>query len=76
MIVFDTNVLSELMRSKPFLQVVDWVRIQPTTSLFTTYITEAEMRYGIELLPADARKDGLQIDSAGQDSRHSIQQSW
>ena len=59
MIVLDTNVLSELMRPRPSSQVVRWVGDQPTAELFTTAITEAEIFYGIELLPKGKRRDGL-----------------
>lgn len=59
MIILDTNVLSELMRSKPFPQVIAWVAKQSATELFTTSITEAEIFYGIELLPKSKRPEGL-----------------
>ena len=59
MIVLDTNVLSELMRPKPFAQVVAWVALQPAAELFTTAITEAEIFYGIELLAKSKRRDSL-----------------
>jgi hypothetical protein len=59
MIILDTNVLSELMRSKPSPRVVTWVAKQPTAELFTTSITEAEIFYGIELLTKGKRRAGL-----------------
>ncbi len=59
MIILDTNVLSELLRPKPSAQVVSWVEKQPAAELFTTSITEAEIFYGIELLPKGKRRDGL-----------------
>ncbi len=49
MIILDTNVLSELMRPKPSPGLVASVAKQPTTELFTTSITEAEIFYGIQL---------------------------
>jgi predicted nucleic acid-binding protein len=58
-IVFDTNVISELMRSEPSLAVVDWVRSRPVSELYTTSITLAEVRYGIERLPNGSRKQLL-----------------
>jgi len=57
--VLDTNVLSELMRPKPSPRVVAWLTSQPATELFTTAITEAEIFYGIELLPKGKRREGL-----------------
>ena len=59
MIILDTNVLSELMRSKPSPGVVAWVARQPAAELFTTSITEAEIFYGIELLTKGKRREGL-----------------
>jgi predicted nucleic acid-binding protein len=58
-IVFDTNVVSELMRSEPSPAVVDWVRARPASELYTTSITLAEIRYGIERLPDGRRKQLL-----------------
>jgi len=56
-IVVDTNVVSELMRPTPSSAVVDWVRYHRERELFTTSITLAEIRYGIERLDAGRRKD-------------------
>ena len=74
MIVLDTNVLSEVLRPVPEPRVVDWLKDQPRTSLFTTTVTRGEILYGIRLLPAGKRRDGLwdaaikifDIDLAGQ----------
>ena len=59
MIILDTNVLSELMRPTPAVQVSEWVAKQPSTELFTTSITEAEILFGIELLTQGKRRQGL-----------------
>src|SRR5271165_4744401 len=59
MIILDTNVLSELMRSEPSRRVLAWVAKQPASELFTTSVTEAEIFYGIELLPKGKRREGL-----------------
>lgn len=56
MIVLDTNVLSEASRPNPSAKVLNWMRSEPLTSLFTTTITEAELLYGIALLPAGRRR--------------------
>lgn len=61
MIVLDTNVLSELMRPSPSVEVVRWVSVQPAAQLFTTAITEAEVFYGIELLAKSRRREGLLV---------------
>ena len=59
MIVIDTNVVSELMRPAPATAVADWVRARRPTELYTTAITLAEIRYGIERLPEGHRKNLL-----------------
>lgn len=59
MIVLDTNVLSELMRSEPDQGVLAWMSSQPLTTLFTTTITQAEILYGLALLPEGRRRDML-----------------
>jgi hypothetical protein len=59
MIILDTNVLSELMRSKPSARVVGWITKQPEAELFTTSITEAEIFYGIDVLPRGKRREHL-----------------
>ncbi len=51
MIVLDTNVLSELMRSHPAAPVFAWAATQPRTALYTTSINKAEIFYGIAVLP-------------------------
>lgn len=57
MIVVDTNVVSELMRPSPDPTVVDWVRTHSQRDLYTTSVTLAEVRYGIERLDAGRRKE-------------------
>ena len=59
MIILDTNVLSELMRPTPAVEVSEWVAKKLPTELFTTSITEAEILLGIELLPLGKRRQGL-----------------
>ncbi len=59
MIVVDTNVVSELMRPSPSSQVRDWLSAQAPGELYTTAVTVAEIRYGLERLPDGRRKDSL-----------------
>jgi len=58
-IVLDTNVLSEVLRANPEPRVVEWLSDQPRASVFTTTITRGEILYGIRVLPAGKRRDGL-----------------
>ena len=50
MIILDTNVLSELMKSQPDKLVVRWIGRHQATSLFITTLTQAEILYGLEIL--------------------------
>jgi toxin FitB len=59
MIIVDTNVAAELMRPAPSATVADWVRSRARSELYTTAITVAEIRYGIERLPDGHRKELL-----------------
>lgn len=59
MIIVDTNVASELMKPSPAPAVRDWVRAHPGNELYTTSITLAEIRCGIERLPAGRRRSLL-----------------
>jgi predicted nucleic acid-binding protein len=60
MIVVDTNVVSELMKSSPSTVVRAWLLAQRPVELFTTSITVAEILNGIERLPEGQRKDAFQ----------------
>jgi len=56
MILLDTNVLSELMRPMPEPKVLTWVDAQSDLNLWTSAITVAEIRLGIQLLPLSRRR--------------------
>jgi toxin FitB len=56
MIVLDTNVLSEPLKREPSSAVLDWLKLQPPSSLFTTAITQSELLYGIQRMPEGKRK--------------------
>ena len=59
MIVLDTNVVSELMRSSPSAEVIEWLAQQTPAEVRTTAVSRAEILYGIELLPAGRRRSGI-----------------
>jgi predicted nucleic acid-binding protein len=58
-IILDTNVVSELMRSAPSPAVGKSLSKYLADDLHTTTITLAEVLYAIELLPAGKRKNEL-----------------
>lgn len=59
MILLDTNIVSELMRPAPSQAVMSWLAAQPAASLFISAITEAELRYGVMLLPEGRKRAEL-----------------
>jgi len=65
MILLDTNVLSELMREAANERVLAWLSRQASSSLFTTALSEAEVRLGLALLPAGKRRVGLESAADG-----------
>ena len=60
MIVLDSNVVSELMKSAPDAAVARWIADQQGMSLYTTSITRAEVLHGLLLLPAGKRRAALE----------------
>lgn len=64
MIILDTNVVSETMRPDPSRKVLEWYRSRQRYHLYTTTITVAETLSGIMMLPAGARRTGMERDAA------------
>lgn len=60
MYIIDTNVASELMRPEPAPAVTAWVVRRDVGDLCLTAISEAELRYGIAIVPAGKRKNDLE----------------
>ena len=63
MIILDTNIVSELMRSAPAESVARWLAGRPATSLCTTTITQAEILLGVHLLPRGKRRDEIEQEA-------------
>ena len=62
MILLDTNVVSETMRNAPCPDVIGWLDAQPLETLYLCAVTVAELRAGVELLPAGKRRTALNED--------------
>ncbi len=60
MIILDTNVVSEAMKSSADETVMSWMSEQPPTALWTTAVTVAEVLYGLAQLPAGRRRAALE----------------
>ena len=60
MILLDTNIVSELMKSAPEPSVLAWIDDMPAAIVFVSAITRAEILYGIALVPEGKRRDRLE----------------
>lgn len=59
MTLLDTNVVSELIRPLADAAVENWIASRPAASLFFSAVGEAELRYGVAIMPAGRRRDVL-----------------
>ena len=57
--LLDTNILSELRRSKPERKVLAFITSQPLELLYVSSVTFAEIRFGIELVTDANRRAKL-----------------
>lgn len=60
MIILDTNIISEIMKSEPSDHVVNWLNQQEAVELFITAITIAEISYGLNVLSKGKRRTTLE----------------
>ena len=59
MILLDTNVVSEVMRTDGEQCVLDWLDQQPGSSVWITSITLMEIRYGLESMPQGRKREEI-----------------
>ena len=57
--LLDTNVVSEWTRPRPNSGVIEWLDQVDEDDVFLSVVTFAELRHGIERLPASARRKRL-----------------
>ena len=60
MFAIDTNVASELMRPNPAPAVAVWIAERDAGEIYLTAVSEAELRYGVAILPAGKRRNALE----------------
>ena len=60
MFVIDTNVASELMRPVPNPAVAAWIAEQDAKAMYLTAVSEAELLYGVAIMPAGRRRNALE----------------
>ena len=59
MIILDTNVVSELLRTAPDPKVVAWLAAEDGADVHLTAINEAELRLGVAIMPDGRRREAL-----------------
>lgn len=59
MILLDTNVVSEVMKTQPAEAVVAWLNGQDSERLYLSAITIGEITCGLRILPDGKRRSGL-----------------
>jgi predicted nucleic acid-binding protein len=59
--LLDTNVVSELRKSRPSPAVVEFVAAQPGEVLFTTEVTFGEIKFGIDQLDDPGRRVDIHL---------------
>ena len=60
MFVIDTNVASELMRPEPTASVAAWIDERDAREMYLTAVSQAELLYGVAIMPAGKRRNALQ----------------
>lgn len=58
--MLDTNVASEIMRPAPASTVMAWIAERDAEELFLTAVSEAELLYGVAIMPAGRRRAMLE----------------
>ena len=61
--IVDTNVASEIGEPRAHPAVLAWWDRQPIQDMFTTAVTEAEMRYGLAIMPQGQRRDDVALQT-------------
>ena len=62
MFLLDTNVVSELMRLSADPGIESWIADRPADSLYFSAVGEAELLYGLAVVPAGRRRDKLSAE--------------
>ena len=60
MFVLDTNVASELMRPQPTATVAAWIAERDAQDMYLTAVSEAELLYGVAIMPPGKRRSALE----------------
>jgi toxin FitB len=59
LIILDTNVVSEMMKASSAVRVTKWVSSHAHSRIFTTSVTQAEIFFGLEIMPHGRNRQSL-----------------
>lgn len=76
MIGLDTNIVPELLRPSPEPRVEAWLAACDSRAVCLTTVSEAELHYGVAILPAGQRRDTCLKLLTGCSARISVRVSW
>lgn len=60
MVILDTNVISEIMRPEAAPPVAEWLAFHPVDKVYTTAICQAEILFGLAVMPMGRRRVTLE----------------
>ena len=60
--ILDTNVISELTNPIPNPAVLAWWNRQQLAEMYTTTVTEGELRYGLAIMPAGRYRNNMALE--------------
>jgi hypothetical protein len=60
MMILDTNVVSEFASADPSAAVLRWFRFLDLSEVYLSAITEAELLFGLELMPTGSKRSALE----------------
>ena len=60
MVIIDTHVVSEMMRTEPNRHVVAWLSRQSVSKVHLTALSVAEIIYGLKRMPEGKRRQDLE----------------
>ena len=61
--LLDTNVVSELAKTRPNVKVIAWLRSVSSTDLFLSVITLGEIRKGVEKKRAKSAEHAVRLEA-------------
>ena len=58
--LLDTNIVSQPTKTEPHKGVMDWLLTQNSEEMYISVVSLAEIRYGIEEMPAGRKRNNFE----------------